>query len=141
MPGTQAEAGASAFLDSNIVLYLLSADHAKADVAEALLQQRPVLSVQVLNEVTQVFRRKLGMSWEEIQDVLSMVRSLCSVVPLTETIHDDARRLAQRHGLSFYDACIAAAALEAGCGTLYSEDMHDGLVLDKATVIRNPFAH
>nr|WP_145544970.1 PIN domain-containing protein [Variovorax boronicumulans] len=139
MPAPATEPAAGAFLDSNVVLYLLSADDAKADAAEALLRQRPVISVQVLNEVTLVCRRKLGMPWEEIQDFLAMVRSLCTVVPLTQTIHDNARRLAQQYGLAFYDACIAAAALDAGCVTLYSEDMHHGLVLDKATAVRNPF--
>lgn len=140
MPGVRTEAGKRAFLDSNVVLYLLSADDAKADAAEALLRQRPVLSVQVLNEVTLVCRRKLGMPWDEIQAFLATVRSLSGIVPLTEAVHDDARRLAQQHGLAFYDACIAAAALGAGCAILYSEDMHHGLVLDRATVVRNPFA-
>lgn len=141
MPGALIEARAGAFLDSNVVLYLLSADDAKADAAELLLRRRPIISVQVLNEVTLVCRRKLRMPWEEIHAFLAMVRGLCTVVPLTEAVHDDARRLAQQHGLALYDACIAAAALGAGCGTLYSEDMHHGLVIDKAMAIRNPFAH
>lgn len=140
MPGARTDAGTGAFLDSNVVLYLLSADEAKADAAEALLRQPPVLSVQVLNEVTLVCRRKLGMPWEEIDAFLATVRSLCAVVPVTEAVHDVARRLAQRHGLAFYDACIAAAAVQAGCDVLYSEDMHAGLVLERTTTIRNPLS-
>lgn len=50
------------FMDSNVVLYLLSEDSTKADKAESLLKAGPVISVQVLNEVTHVCRRKLTMN-------------------------------------------------------------------------------
>jgi predicted nucleic acid-binding protein len=130
----------AAFLDSNVVLYLLSADVAKADQAERLLKTRPVISVQVLNEVTHVCRRKLGMGWDEIAGFLGLVRSLCKVVPVTEAVHDQGRAMAQRHQISFYDACIVAAAATAGCQTVYSEDMNDGQVLEGRLTVRNPFA-
>lgn len=128
------------FLDSNVVLYLLSEDPAKADSAEALLRTNPVISVQVLNEVTSVCRRKLAMSWEDIGNFLELVRSFCNVVPLTVDVHDRARHVAQRHQLSFYDACIVAAAATADCQTLYSEDMNHGQILEDSLTIRNPFA-
>ncbi|WP_242502742.1 MULTISPECIES: PIN domain-containing protein [Yersiniaceae] len=128
-----------AFLDSNVVLYLLSEDPVKADSAEALLKTRPVISVQVLNEVTSVCRRKLAMSWEDIGSFLELVRSFCDVVPLTVEVHDRARQVALRHQLSFYDACIVAAATTAECLTLYSEDMNHGQILEDSLTIRNPF--
>lgn len=128
------------FLDSNVVLYLLSGDAAKADRAEALLRLRPTISVQVLNEVTNVCVRKLGMAWQEIGQFLELVRSLCTVVPLTVEMHDLARRMAQRHGLAFYDACIVAAASIEGCHALYTEDMHHGLIIEDSLTLRNPFA-
>lgn len=128
-----------AFLDSNIVLYLLSDDTAKADVAEALLRTSPLISVQVLNEVTQVCVRKLKMSWDEIGQFLGLVRSFCRVVALTEEVHDHARHIARRHQLSFYDACIASAAILAGCTTLYTEDMGHSQILEGGLGIRNPF--
>ncbi len=128
------------FLDSNVVLYLLSEDPAKADSAEALLRTNPVISVQVLNEVTSVCRRMLAMSWEDIGNFLELVRSFCNVVPLTVDVHDRARHVAQRHQLSFYDACIVAAAAAADCQTLYSEDMNHGQILEDSLTIRNPFA-
>lgn len=135
----ETEAGpATAFLDSNVVIYLLSAGSPKAAQAEALLNAGPVISVQVLNEVTHVCVRKLGMDWQELGRFLELVRSFCRVVPLTEEIHDLARQIAQRNGLSFYDACIVAAATASGCGTLYSEDMNHGQAIGSLT-IRNPF--
>lgn len=127
------------FLDSNVVLYLLSEDSAKADSAEALLKTNPVISVQVLNEVTAVCRRKLTMSWQDIGNFLELVRGFCDVVPLTLEVHDRARYVAERHQLSFYDACIVAAATTAGCPTLYSEDMNHGQILEDSLTIRNPF--
>jgi len=128
------------FVDSNVLLYLLSKDDAKADRAEALLQRKPVISVQVLNEVTNVCRRKLGMDWQEIERFLELARSFCKIVPLTVEVHDRARDLAQRHSLSFYDACIVAAALIANCQTLHTEDMQHGLVVENSLTLRNPFA-
>ena len=129
-----------AFLDSNVVLYLLSADAGKADRAEALLQEQPVISVQVLNEVTQVCVRKLRMGWEEIGQFLDLVRSFCKVVPLTEEVHDRARRIAERYRLAFYDACILSAAVGAGCQTLYTEDMNHGQIFEDTLNLRNPFS-
>ena len=130
---------AEAFIDSNIVLYLLSADEAKADRAEALLAVGGVVSVQVLNEVTNVARRKLGMDWAETDELLAGLRSACSVEPLTTHTYDTGRRLAERYSLSVYDAMIASAALLAGCDKLFSEDMQHGLLLEKQLKICNPF--
>lgn len=130
---------ATVFLDSNVVLYLLSEDSRKADVAEALLMQAPIISVQVLNEVTYVCIRKLKMDWDDIAQFLELVRKFCKVVALTEDVHDRARRLVQRYRLSFYDACIAAAAIAAGCGTLYTEDLDHGQILEECLCIQNPF--
>jgi predicted nucleic acid-binding protein len=127
------------FLDSNVVLYLLSADARKADKAEALLAQQPCISVQVLNELTSVCRRKLGMPWPEVQDLLLAVKASCTVLPLTVETHAQAVSIARQHQLSFYDAHIVAAAIQSGASTLMSEDMHEGLVVGPIK-IQNPFA-
>lgn len=127
------------FVDSNVVLYLLSGNAAKADRAEALLRRRPTISVQVLNEVTNVCVRKLGMAWREVGQFLELVRQFCVVVPLTVEMHDLARRIAERYGLAFYDACIVAAASIEGCDALYTEDMHHGLIIEDSLTLRNPF--
>jgi predicted nucleic acid-binding protein len=127
------------FLDSNVVLYLLSGDANKANRVEVLLQNHPIISVQVLNEVAHVCMRKFKMYWPDIAQFLGLVRSFCRVIPLTEIIHDQARQIAAQYRLSFYDACIVAAAATANCHTLYSEDMNHGQILETTLVIRNPF--
>ena len=126
------------FIDSNVVLYLLSGDASKADKAQALLAAGAVISVQVLNEVTSVCLRKLKMPWHEIDALLMAVKAACEVQPLTVATHDKAVELAKRFNWSFYDANIVASALISGASTLLSEDMHDGLQMD-ALVLKHPF--
>ncbi len=132
--------GSRAFVDSNVVLYLLSADTVKADRAEAVISDNIVISVQVLNEVANVARRKLWMSWPETHELLDSLKSLCPVEALTVATHEAGARMAERYGLSVYGAMIVASALLAGCTVLYSEDMQNGLLIDKQLRIRNPFA-
>lgn len=126
------------FIDSNVVLYLLSSDVAKADKAESLLEAGGVISVQVLNEVVAVCRRKLQMDWAEIDAVLQAVKASADIVPLTEATHELAVQLCKRYQLSFYDAHICSAALVAGCIAVLSEDMQDGMMVD-GLVIKNQF--
>lgn len=128
------------FFDTNVVLYLFSTDSAKADRAEELLANGGVLSVQVLTELASVARRKLDMSWLELRDVLDQVHALCRVESLTAEVHARGIDLAERYGVSIFDAMILASALEAGCATVYTEDMQDGQVIEGKLTIRNPFA-
>jgi predicted nucleic acid-binding protein len=127
------------FLDSNIILYLASGQQAKADRAEELVASGGTISVQVLNEIAHVARRKMGMSWVETRDFLSMVRSLLKVEPVTIEIHDAGTRLAEVYRLSVYDAMIASAALLAECDTPFSEDLQDGLLINGRLRVVNPF--
>jgi len=127
------------FFDSNILLYIAGADDAKADRAEALIAEGGTICVQVLNEIAKVARRKMLFDWEEVQTLLSSIRGLLDVVPLTIEIHESGVALARRFKLSTYDAMIVAAALDAGCTTLWSEDMQHGLLINDRVRIRNPF--
>lgn len=131
-------AAAETFFDTNILLYLLSSDTAKAERAEALLAGGGLLSVQVLNEFASVATRKSGLRLSEAAEVLNVVRRVCDVAPLDEPTHDLGMRIAGRHRLSIHDAMIVAAARLAGCGIILSEDMQDGLHLEGLR-IRNPF--
>jgi predicted nucleic acid-binding protein len=127
------------FLDSNVILYLASGQPAKADRAEELVASGGTISVQVLNEIANVARRKMGMSWAETRDFLSMVCGLLTVEPVTLEIHDAGIHLAERYRLSVYDAMIASAALLAECDTLFSEDLQDGLLVNGRLRVVNPF--
>lgn len=131
--------GGEDFFDTNVVLYLLSADAAKADRAEELIALGGTVSVQVLNEFVAVASRKLRMPWSEIRDVLDQIRAVCAVEPMTIETHESALHIAERYRLSICDALIVSAALLSGCKTLHSEDMQDGQVIERQLTIRNPF--
>lgn len=128
------------FVDTNVLLYLASGDDQKADRAEAVLGQGGTISVQVLNETANVLRRKMRMSWSDTHLFLDMIRALLAVEPVTVATHETGLVVSERYGLSIYDAMIVSAALLAGCDTLLSEDMQDGLVIDNCLRIVNPFA-
>ena len=126
------------FADTNIVLYLLD-DGLKADLATGIIGKKPCISVQVLNETMVNCRRKAGMSWDETSAFLTSIETLCRVEPLTLQTHKIGRALAERYNFSVYDAVIVAAALLAGCTTLWSEDMQDSLLVENQLRIINPF--
>ena len=131
-------AAAERFLDTNVLLYLLSGEEGKADRAEKLLSDGGVVSVQVLNEFASVALRKLHLGFDEIREILGAIRSLCRVDALTEEVHDLGLEIAEAHRISLYDAMIVASAVLAGCNTVLSEDLHDGAELEGVR-IRNPF--
>ena len=79
--------GGEDFFDTNVLLYLLSADTTKADRAEELLAIGGTISVQVLNEFVAVASRKLRMSWIEVREVLAQIRAVCAVEPVTVETH------------------------------------------------------
>jgi predicted nucleic acid-binding protein len=128
----------SVFFDTNVLLHGLSEDAAKATASENVIRGGGVISIQVLNEFASAGRRKLGLSWDVLREILGEYRQNFTVVSLTLDTHERGLLLAERYQLNIYDGMIVAAAQLAGCTTLYSEDMHDGLVIDGLT-IRNPF--
>ncbi len=129
---------ADAFVDTNVVLYLLSSDAAKANRAEEILSAGAVINVQVLNEATHVMRRKWEMPWAEVRDVLDRLADVCEVTALSVETQRRAIDIAQSTGLGIYDANIVSAAIDSGSGVLFSEDLSDGQRFDKVRV-KNPF--
>ncbi len=118
------------FFDTNILVYAHSQDPRNA-VARALLRQEGVISVQCLNEFVNVARRKLCMTWDEVQESLDFIHTCCpTILALSVPLHEHACHIAARFRLSIYDSLIVAAAFEAKCDILYSEDMQDGLVME-----------
>lgn len=128
-----------AFLDTNVLLYLLSADAERADRAESLVAGGGTISVQVLNEFASVAVRKFSMPIIEIREVLGLVRAICDVVPVSGPTHDRGLAICERYGFSIHDSMIVAAALLAGCKVLFTEDLQDGQLIDEQLTVRNPF--
>jgi predicted nucleic acid-binding protein len=129
----------NAFFDTNILVYAQQAG-AKATLAQNLVDQGGKISAQVLNELANVLSRKLGRSWSDIELVLADAdNALGPTLPLTAQTSRTAVALARDHSLNFYDALIIASAIEAGCDTLYSEDLQHGRRFG-SLVIANPFS-
>jgi predicted nucleic acid-binding protein len=127
------------FFDTSVLIYIASGDACKADRAEAAVAAGGAISVQVLNEVANVVRRKIQMSWPEAHAFLNSLRGLLTVHPLTVDVHETGLKLAERYSFSTYDAMIAASALHAGSSTLWSEDLQHGMKLKEGLRILNPF--
>jgi predicted nucleic acid-binding protein len=127
------------FFDTTLLIYSVSLEDPRAAIAEKLLVEGGHISVQVLNEFAAVARRKLDMSWKDIRDALAAVRVLCEpATPLSVKTHEAALDIAAQFGYQIYDALILAAALDAQCDILYTEDMENGQKIGALT-IRNPF--
>jgi predicted nucleic acid-binding protein len=127
------------FFDTNVLLYMTSNDPAKADRAEQLVGEGGTISIQVLNELTNVARRKMRLSWPETRGFLRLIRALLPVQAVTIAVHETGLDLAERYGISIFDAMIVASALHADCNILWSEDMQDGLMVENRLRIANPF--
>jgi predicted nucleic acid-binding protein len=128
-----------AFLDTNVLVYALSKDAAKAACAEELLRAGGTISVQVLGEFVDVARRKYAIPWDELVDALDLFERLCDVAAISMETFVLAVELSQRYRLRIFDGMILASAILSGAQTLLTEDMHDGQVIGSVK-IRNPFA-
>jgi predicted nucleic acid-binding protein len=131
---------AKAFFDTNVLIYAVAREDPRITQAEELLALGGVLSVQILNEFASVARRTILISGSDVTEALDALRVLCpSPLPITIEMHEAALKIAEQHGYNIYDALVVSAALEAGCTTLYSEDLHDGQTMDGQLTIQNPF--
>ena len=130
----------TAFFDTNILVYAFANDEPKRRIAQQSLVLGGLISAQVLNEFTNVLRKKQALDWPQIEAALGVVeRWFETVSPLTRETHRMAVDLARDHVISFYDALIVAAAIEADCDSLYSEDLQNGRRFGDCVVV-NPFA-
>jgi predicted nucleic acid-binding protein len=127
------------FFDSNILLYFFSKDDLRNRRAKDLLSLGGHVSVQVLNEVTSVARKKFHISWANITDMVTLISQMCEIHPLTVNDHTQARRIAERYQLHIYDAQIIASAKAADCTIVYTEDMQHSLMIENQITIINPF--
>lgn len=128
-----------AFVDTNVAVYAFGTDEAKIAVAEKLLSGKPTISAQVVNEFLNICRVKLGMGLATRHALARELIAGCRVVPVDTATVKQAMNIAERYSVSHWDALIVAAALLAGCETLYSEDMQHGQVFENRLTVVNPF--
>jgi predicted nucleic acid-binding protein len=126
-----------AFLDTNVLVYVVTSDDPRKPAAQALIRPNTLVRMEVLNEfVAAGLKRRTP--WADILKALRGFRALLEdPLPLRLETHFRALEIHQR-GYHIYDSLIIASALEAGCSVLYSEDLHDGQTIDGLTIC-NPF--
>jgi predicted nucleic acid-binding protein len=136
------------FLDTNLLIYRRDPrDPEKQRIAYAWIvslskQRKGRLSWQVLQEFYDVARRKLG-NFGLTADLARLdVRLLAQWLPPAPDVplYESAWSVQDRHGYSWWDALIIAAALRQECTTLLSEDLQHGQVIDDRLTLINPFA-
>ncbi len=128
------------FADSNIVLYLIDdINKNKREKSLSLITQFPTISPQVVFETLNVCLKKYKL---DKATTLSFIHSLLTTTELhkeDDEVVNSALFLYNKYLLQPFDAKIVASALDAGCNILYSEDMHNGLVIENRLTIVNPF--
>jgi predicted nucleic acid-binding protein len=128
-----------AFLDTNILIYAFAENDARLDAAERIVNEGGVVSVQVLNELAHTLRRKFRIAWTRVGEIIETILSTCpDPLPLSLETHRAALRICERYGFSIYDGLVIAAALEAGCSVLYTEDLQHGQIIGGVKIV-NPF--
>jgi predicted nucleic acid-binding protein len=127
------------FLDTNVLLYLLSKDIEKKSIAKKLLKENHCISIQVLNEFSNVSLRRFKLSVDETKEIIERISQSCTVYPYNKETILSALDLKERYRYQFYDSLILATALENDCTIVYSEDMQHNHVLEDRLTIVNPF--
>ncbi len=134
------------FIDTNIFVYSFDAksaakrEIARDLIASALEKGTGIISFQVIQEFLNAATRKFAvpLKLKDAQEYLDVVlEPLCEVFSSAELYHQ-ALEIADEWRFSFYDALIVAAALQAECTVLYSEDLQDSQKI-KGITVRNPF--
>ena len=128
------------FCDSNILLYAFgNQDLKKKEIAsKILLDKRCVISIQVINEVSNIMIKKLKFSNSQIENFIHSCYKRYPVITLDEIVFTKACDVREKHNISYYDSIIVSSAINASCSILYSEDMHHNEKIDLLTV-KNPF--
>jgi predicted nucleic acid-binding protein len=127
-------------LDSNILIYNHSLDYeSKRLIARDCFKEKPVVSSQVISEYLNVMRRNFKMQKQELMQLCSSWLEKCFVQPVILSTIKLAQNLVGKYDFQIFDGIIVAAALEADCDILYSEDMQDGQIIENMLKIVNPF--
>ena len=132
------------FIDTNVFIYLFDETSVeKSRIAEELIQQAlengsGCISYQVVQETLNIVTRKLKASPEEARRLLDNVLEPLWRVNPSRVLFRRGLELQSRYKFGFYDSLIIAAALDAGCRTLYTEDLQHGQQVEGVTII-NPF--
>jgi predicted nucleic acid-binding protein len=126
--------------DSNVLVYLHNnSSPSKRSIAKNILSDNPMIPAQVISEYLNITKRLLDLSKERLLIQTAELLKDCEIIPILPSTLFLAAPLVKKYQFQLFDAIIIAAALEVGCQTLYSEDMHHGLLVNDTLTIITPF--
>ena len=129
------------FVDTTILIYAFTSD--EPDKQEKTLKFldncHPVISTQVLREFANVLLKKEKVSHDRIKETIGGITEIASIINENSALILDSIDIHERYKFSFYDSLIIAAAINANCRILLSEDLQDGQVIEGRLKIVNPF--
>lgn len=128
------------FIDTNIALYLIDTTTSeKKQTALSLINRIGYISPQVVFECLNVCLKKQKLDRNKAFHFVNYLLKSTYLQEEDNSVVNTALYIFERYNLSVFDSKIVAAALHAGCSTLYSEDMHHGLVIENKLTVINPF--
>jgi len=128
------------FIDSNVAIYSLDKPSIKRDIARQLISKRPIISTQVVMETMNVLIRKFKFEKQNAIEAVMEMMDKANVKETSAATVTSAFEISLKYKISHWDALIIAAALQANCNTLYSEDMQHGLLIENKLTIISPFS-
>jgi predicted nucleic acid-binding protein len=127
-------------VDTNVLLYAIDLDSPdKLVIAADLLDREPVICSQNLSELINVLLKRWKYPKEKIGMMVTVMLDTCKFFPITQTTYLKSIELTKKYDLQIFDAIIVASAIEAGCDTLYSEDLQHNMVIEQQLTVINPF--
>jgi len=128
------------FIDSNILIYAMgNNDQKKQRTLELLFNQEPIISTQVINECSNVLRKKFKLEYRKISEIIDNYLCIVKLVPVHIQTIKLAWIIGEKYGYSYYDCLIIASALENNCNPLYSEDLQHNQMIENKLRVLNPF--
>jgi predicted nucleic acid-binding protein len=127
------------FLDSNILIYAIGKDKYKKNISIGLIKKRPLISTQVLNEISNIMTKKLTLPYQDIHKIIDSIIQKCEIKTIDIFTIKMALDISEKYKYSYYDSLIISSALESNCNTLYTEDMRSGQIINNLLKIINPF--
>lgn len=128
-------------IDTNVLLYAYdNRDLNKQDKAIEILLKKPFVNQLVVFEFIRVLERKMKMEKKEIARLtIKVLEEL--VYPLSQhsDVYNYANFLTQRYNYSLSDILVLSDSILNNCSVLLSEDMCNGMIVDKKLKIINPF--
>ena len=134
------------FLDTNILVYSFDTQNpdkmklASQLIGDALEDQKGCISFQIIQEFSNVSTQKFTppLNQNEIEKYVNRVLIPLCTVYASPDLYLEALDIKYRWKFSFYDSLVIAAALEANCKVLYSDDLQHQQKIRELTIV-DPF--